>query len=262
MSDSTDIAEATAPAGTPTEADETSGLALGTSTSPEPVFEADPAVPSTYTVKVGGETMEVSIEEALKGYQRQADYTRKTQELASEREQLSQAQQLWNAIEQNPEHTISAIADAYGFKLTAAEIKAAEAQQSAQEDDSTPADPRWQQVEQFMQQAQQEKLQAQIDRELATIHSKHGGVQFDDNRLLEFAVNRGIANLEDAFVVWTQNAAAKVAQDRQIQQKKSGIAVAGGHGTAAGVVNAGPGTKLLSIAEAIELAEQEASSNS
>lgn len=250
-------AEATAPAETPATDPETS--------APEQTFEADPAIPSTYTVKINGVEEQVSMEEALKGYQRQADYTRKTQELASEREQLSQAQQLWNAIESNPEHAISAIADAYGFKLSPAELKAAESARTESVDtldESTPADPRWQQVEQFMQQAQQEKLQAQIDRELSTIHSKHGGIQFDDNQLLEFAVNRGIANLEDAFVVWTQNAAAKVAQDRQIQQKKNGIAVAGGHGTAAGVVNAGPGTKLLSIAEAIELAEQEASSSS
>lgn len=41
--------------------------------------------PEKYTVKVDGEEIEVTREELIKGYQREADYTRKTQKLASER---------------------------------------------------------------------------------------------------------------------------------------------------------------------------------
>ena len=223
----------------------------------EPAVQPDPATNSTYKVKVGGDEYDITVEEALAGYQRQQDYTRKTQALASEREQLSQAQQLWNAIEQNPEQTIGAIADAYGFKLSAAEIAAAEAQQEAQDSGSAPADPRWQQVEQFMQQAQNDRLQAQIDRDLAAIHVSHG-VQFDDQQLIAFAVERGIANLDDAFTVWTAHAARQVAQDRQVQAKKAAIPpIAGGHGTAAGAVNPGPSGRPLSIAEAFAAAEAE-----
>ena len=44
----------------------------------------------TYLVKIDGEEHRVSLEELQNGYQRQADYTRKTQELASERERLAQ----------------------------------------------------------------------------------------------------------------------------------------------------------------------------
>lgn len=39
----------------------------------------------TYKVKVAGEEAEVTLEEALKGYQRQQDYTRKTTKLAEDR---------------------------------------------------------------------------------------------------------------------------------------------------------------------------------
>lgn len=45
----------------------------------------------TYTVKVDGETVEVTLKEALAGYQRQADYTRKMQALAEERKQFEEA---------------------------------------------------------------------------------------------------------------------------------------------------------------------------
>ena len=46
----------------------------------------------TYAVKVDGVDQEVSLEELRDGYQRQSDYTRKTQELASERRRLQQAE--------------------------------------------------------------------------------------------------------------------------------------------------------------------------
>jgi hypothetical protein len=45
----------------------------------------------TYEVKVDGETVAVTLEEALAGYQRQADYTRKAQALAAEREEIENA---------------------------------------------------------------------------------------------------------------------------------------------------------------------------
>ena len=53
-----------------------------------------------YTVKVGGEEVDVPADELIAGYQRQSDYTRKTQGLAEdrktvegERQQITQAQQ-------------------------------------------------------------------------------------------------------------------------------------------------------------------------
>ena len=45
-----------------------------------------------HTVKVDGQEQQVSLDELRNGYQRQADYTRKTQELASERERLAQGE--------------------------------------------------------------------------------------------------------------------------------------------------------------------------
>jgi hypothetical protein len=45
------------------------------------------------TVKIDGEEQEVTLEEAAKGYQRTADYTRKTQALAEERKAFQQEQQ-------------------------------------------------------------------------------------------------------------------------------------------------------------------------
>ena len=50
---------------------------------------------TTYAVKVDGEEVEVSLDELISGYSRQSDYTRKTQELASQRSEMEQLQQQW-----------------------------------------------------------------------------------------------------------------------------------------------------------------------
>jgi len=44
--------------------------------------------PQTVTVTIDGKTETIPLEEALRGYQRRTDYTRKTQELATERQKI------------------------------------------------------------------------------------------------------------------------------------------------------------------------------
>ncbi len=75
--------------------------------------EVNPSLEETFQVKVDGEVVEVTLKEALDGYQRQADYTRKAQALAAEKqeferaigevsESLSSLQTLEQAWEDNP----------------------------------------------------------------------------------------------------------------------------------------------------------------
>jgi hypothetical protein len=51
--------------------------------------------PDVYAVKVDGDELEVSLDELVSGYSRHSDYTRKTQEIASERSQLAEMQNHW-----------------------------------------------------------------------------------------------------------------------------------------------------------------------
>jgi len=63
----------------------------------ESEVEEEPNLNTTYAVKVDGEEIEVSLDELKKGYSRQSDYTKKTQEIAEYRKQaeamMQQAQQ-------------------------------------------------------------------------------------------------------------------------------------------------------------------------
>jgi hypothetical protein len=218
-----------------------------------------PGVPTSVTVIIDGKPEQVSIEEAINGYQRQADYTRKTQALAQERQELSAAQQLWDAIEANPEQTLSQVAEAYGLKLTKAQAAAVAAGDNPFESEgqgSAPdnADPRWKQVEQFMAETQRTTAEAKVQSELAAVHAKYG-VKFDDQKLLQFAVDEGIGSLDAAFKAMSFDAATQVAQGRRAKQ--TAPPVADGRPVAANSVTPGPGTKLMSISEAFAAAEAE-----
>ena len=59
----------------------------------EPEVDKPEEAGETYEVTIDGETVAVTLEEALAGYQRQADYTRKAQALAQERQEFETARE-------------------------------------------------------------------------------------------------------------------------------------------------------------------------
>lgn len=91
--------------------------------SEEAEAEDEEAAEPVYTVKVDGQEYEVPASELVKGYQRNADYTRKTQELAEARRQVAtEAQQS------------AALREQYAQRL-------AQVEQVLQQ--SQPAEPNW-----------------------------------------------------------------------------------------------------------------------
>ena len=88
---------------------------------PEPAreyLELDDTTAGKYVrVKVDGEELEVPVSEALQGYQRQSDYTRKTQEAAAARQQAQEALQLQQAFRVDPGLTIQVLARNAGVSV-------------------------------------------------------------------------------------------------------------------------------------------------
>src|SRR5687768_12274265 len=64
--------------------------------------------PRTFSWDVDGQVVELTEDEARNGYLRRADYTRKTQEVAAERERLAAAEKLWSALQEDPASALSA----------------------------------------------------------------------------------------------------------------------------------------------------------
>ncbi|HEU0069383.1 MAG TPA: hypothetical protein VFQ26_09030 [Nitrospiraceae bacterium] len=82
---------------------------------PKNYLEVDEVADRYVRVKADGEELEVPLREALQGYSRQADYTRKTQELAQQRQQAEYALAVQRALQARPEETLRILAKEYGL---------------------------------------------------------------------------------------------------------------------------------------------------
>lgn len=233
-------AEGTTAAGTDLGATGSEGTTTSTGTEPNA-----PAVVSTtedtpkYTVRVGGVEEQVALDELLNGYQRQSDYTRKTQELSAERQQLQQVTALTKALEDNPEATLRALADGFGLNLFGAP--------AGEELDPVVSrldrlDQRFQAQEAASRQSQsQAAATAQINADLELLHQQYG--EFDNAQLVQFAVEQGIPNLRSAYGAFAfetqrqgelRTAAIAAEKERLAAAKRDASVVEGGSPRAAG----------------------------
>ena len=223
---------------------------------------AAPEVPAgpTYTVKVNGEDRQVTVDELQKGFMLQADYTRKTQELADSRQRLTRAEAIMSALEANPTATLQALAESFGMPLGATSPES--------EEYVDPEELRIRNLEQQVGSWEESQRQAEIDRTINALHDQYG--EFDDVELLTHAIQNGIGSLDVAYAHWafpqlqTQASARQTAAQQAAAQeaavteakRAAGTLVEGGAGTAAGTVSAGAG-KVNSVRDAWEKAKQQ-----
>ena len=222
--------------------------------SPElPITE--PTGTSGYTVKVDGEQQQVSLEELQSGYQRQADYTRKTQELASERQRLQQAETIVSALEADPQGTLAALGNALGV----ADSPVPQDDVSSWEDEDPTAQRVAHLEAQVARQAQTHRKQA-LDKEVSRLKGQYGN--FDEQVLFKHALDNKIANLEAAYTHMNFNGlagyAGKLQRDQDaLEAKRGGAPVEGGKTVQQGTVVDDNPKKVSSLREAFALAKQE-----
>ncbi len=222
--------------------------------SPElPITE--PTGTSGYTVKVDGEQQQVSLEELQSGYQRQADYTRKTQVLASERQRLQQAETIVSALEADPQGTLAALGNALGV----ADSPVPQDDVSSWEDEDPTAQRVAHLEAQVARQAQTHRKQA-LDKEVSRLKGQYGN--FDEQVLFKHALDNKIANLEAAYTHLNFNGlagyAGKLQRDQEtLEAKRGGAPVEGGKTVQQGTVVDGSPKKVTSLREAFALAKQE-----
>ena len=151
--------------------------------------------PQLYTIKVDGQEQQVTLEELQSGYQRQADYTRKTQEIAKRAQRLSQAEALAVALERDPHGTLEALQQAYGYQAPAAQPTGFDGYEAEE------LDPLEQKVLELEAQLRRQTLanqQAQVANELDALRAEVGD-DFSDVDVLSYAVKNGMASLRDAY---------------------------------------------------------------
>ena len=227
--------------------------------SPEPSMEVteEPAGES-YTVTVDGDSQEVSLQELRDGYQRQADYTRKTQELASERKRLEQAEAIVSSLEADPEGTIRALEDAFGVEATVSE-QSPDSLGEWEEPDAT--NKRINELEAKV--AAQDRLHRKqvLERQVGDLKGQYG--EFDAQDLFRHAVKHKINNLEAALTHMRYNDVASKAsklekeQERLEAKREAAVVEPGGSRQAGSVSEKGPTDKASSLREAFNLAKKQ-----
>lgn len=178
-------------------------------------------------LQVDGEEVVVPVKEALAGYQRQADYTRKTQELSEQRKQVQYASALAEALQNDPAATLQLLNQQYGLSA-----------QPQEEEDAwiDPAEQQLRQLEQRIAAFEQSKAMDELTRTIDTLQSKYGE-DFDADEVVAKALATGSTDLESVFKQITfdkvyskaSEATKKLSEEQaRVQSKRSAAIVSGG----------------------------------
>ena len=176
-------------------------------------------------LQVDGEEVVVPVKEALAGYQRQADYTRKTQELSEQRKQVQYASALQEALQSDPAATLQLLNQQYGV-----------ATQPQEDEWLDPAEQQLRQLEQRIAAFEQSKAMDELTRTIDTLQSKYGE-DFDADEVVAKALATGSTDLESVFKQITfdkvyskaSEATKKLSEEQaRVQSKRSAAIVSGG----------------------------------
>lgn len=132
---------------------------------PTPIQPEEEAVPQTFDVN--GE--QVTLDELTKGYLRQSDYTRKTQDISRQSREIEKARELLEKVSENPE-----LAQQLGYDPESERVRELEANY----------------------------YDLLLEKEVMTLSNKYA--DFDTDNVLNFAVERQMDNLEDAYLLYKQ----------------------------------------------------------
>ena len=217
------------------------------------VMEAD-STSDKYNVKIDGEVLEVTLDELQNGYQRQADYTRKTQELASERERLAQGEAIVQALEANPQEAVSALADAFGV-AGGNQIN----DQTQPEEDLDPEEVRLRRMESSIEEHERAARQRNMQGEVDGLREKFKA-DINERELYSHALKHNIGNLEAAYAHMTYGDVQQKATNAGIvDEKRAANVVESTVGSTESTVSSNVSTAVNSLRDAFVLANQELS---
>lgn len=209
-------------------------------------------------VTIDGEEVEVPFGEAVSGYQRQADYTRKTQQLAEERKSVQFASAIQQALDNDPNATIDLLKNHYNLN----EID------SFEEDDifADPMEKQYRQLDSRLKSFEDQQSLNELERNLNNLQQKYGE-DFDANDVVAQALAMGSTDLESVYKqsafdrmysreqASRQVAANKAKQEQGIvQAKRSSSVVTGGSSAQGSSVDSQP---ISSLRDAYTAAKQQ-----
>jgi len=200
----------------------TENVGMETQVSDTPYLETDNYLNHVVKVKLDGEELQVPLSEALAGYQRQADYTRKTQELAEQRNQMQYAATIQAALERDPEATIDLLARHYNISRSQAAAVADEV------DDLQSLDPQEQKMRELDKRVanfEEYQSQMEVEKEIQRLQQRYS--DFDVPAVVQAALRNNTTDLEGTYKqlmfdkIMAQQNIQKQAEAKKQQTEKS-----------------------------------------
>lgn len=210
------------------------------------------------TVKVDGEEIVVPLSEAIAGYSRQADYTRKTQELASQKQELQWASAIRQALDNDPSGTIDLLAEHYGVTRRQAQEMVDDDPYLSDSSWDDPVDKRLKEIDQRVRSFEQAQAQARLEAEISRLQNKYGE-EFDAQEVVSAALAQGNTNLESvykqiAFDRLSSKKQATANKEADVKEaKKAASVVSGASSAKTAKDDSGP---IRSIADAYNAAKR------
>jgi hypothetical protein len=180
-----------------------------------PVLSIDEYANYHVPIKVDGEEISIPLTEAISGYQRQADYTRKTQELAQQRQELQFATAIQAALERDPASTIDLLANHYGISRQAAAEMVAD--NFGEDEDYDP------QTAKRISRFEELQTQQEVEKEISRLQTRYE--DFDVNEVVTAALRLGTTDLEGTYKqiafdkFMAQKEIERMAVERQSQEE-------------------------------------------
>jgi hypothetical protein len=246
---------------------EVAGETLGQGS--EPILSIDEYSTYKVPVKIDGEEQYIPLTEAISGYQRQADYTRKTQELSQQREQMQFASALQTALDRDPAATIDLLGRHYGISREAATNMVDGMMSEPEELD--PIEAKYRHLDQRIAQFEEQQAQQEVENEIYRLQEKYP--DFEPSEVVTTALRMDTTDLE---AVYKQIAFDKImrevelrrqAQDRQVAQEQqivgakrdAGVIAGGSSASGAGIVQ--QTEPIRSIRDAWAVAKEQLNAN-
>jgi hypothetical protein len=235
----------------------------------EPILSIDEYSTHKVPVKIDGEEQYIPLTEAISGYQRQADYTRKTQELAQQREQMQFASALQTALDRDPAATIDLLSRHYGISRQAASDMMDG--MMGEPEDLDPVEARYRELDGRLAQFEEYQAQQQIEREISRLQDKYP--DFDPSEVVTTALRLDTTDLEAVYkqiafdkimkqVELRQQAqATHAAQEQQVVDAKRQAAVVAGGSSASGAAVVPQAEPIRSVRDAWAAAKQQLNAN-
>jgi len=206
------------------------------------------------TLQVDGEEVKVPVKEALAGYQRQADYTRKTQEISEQRKQLQFAATLQEALQKDPENTLRLLNQQFGKSQPTAKPE--------EEEYLTEEEKQVRTLTQRLSALEQDRAMDALVRTIDTLQEKYGD-EFNADEVVFKANQLGTTDLEAVFkaIAFDKVYAEKTKASKKLEEEQARLSAKRG----ATIVSSGASAKgsapksapPKSIQEAYELAKRQ-----